>query len=139
MKIRVAVVLVSCVLLGADAKDAKKDTDLVQGTWQATEAVRDGEVVSKDDAARMQLIIKGDKFTFKPGDGAEHEGTFKLDPTAKPKALDITPAGGGEMKGIYTVTETEYKMCISFSGERPTAFESKANSGCMLFVMKKVR
>jgi uncharacterized protein (TIGR03067 family) len=127
------------MLLAADAKDAKKDQDLVQGTWQATEAVRDGEVAPKDEAAKMQLTIMGDKYTFKPGDGSEHAGTFKLDPTAKPKTLDIIAAAGGEMKAIYEVSDTEYKMCVSFGGERPKTFESKANSGVILLVMKRVK
>ena len=139
MKTRLAIVLMAGLLLAADTKDAKKDSDLVQGTWQATEMVRNGEIASKDEAAKVQLIIKGDKYVFKPGDGAEHEGTFKLGPTAKPKTLDISPTAGGEMKGIYTVTETEYKMCLSFAGERPTEFVSNANNNCILIVMKKAK
>lgn len=136
MKTRIAFVLMAGLLLGADAKDAKKDTDLVQGTWQVTELVRNGETASKDDAAKAQLIIDGDKYTFKSGEG-DMQGTFKLDAAAKPKSIDVTPAGGEALKGIYSVTDKEYKICISVGGERPKELASKADSGCILIVMKK--
>jgi uncharacterized protein (TIGR03067 family) len=138
MKTRLAVILVAGLLLGADTKD-KKDTDLVQGTWQATEMVQSGQTAPKEEAAKVTLTIKGEKYVFKAPDGAEHEGTFKLDPAAKPKSLDILPKDGGEMKGIYSVTETEYKMCVSFSGERPKEFVSNADNNCVLLVMKKAK
>jgi len=135
MKTRIALILMAGLVLGADTKEAKKDTDLVQGTWQATELVRNGETVPKDEVAKFQLIIKGDKYVFK-SDG-DMEGTFKLDDAAKPKHIDVTPAGGEALKGIYSVTDKELKLCVAIGGDRPKEFAAKADSGCILMVMKK--
>ena len=137
MKTRLAIVLLMAGLaLGADTKDAKKDNELVQGTWTATEMVRNGEAVPKDDVGKFQLIIKGDKYTFKSNEG-DMEGTFKFDPATNPKSIDVTPAGSETVKGIYSVTDKEFKLCVALAGERPKEFVSKADSGCILMVMKK--
>jgi uncharacterized protein (TIGR03067 family) len=135
---RVAVILAAGLLLGADKKDAKKDTDLVQGTWQLTELVRNGEKANQAEVEKATLTIKGDKFTFKVGDET-HEGSFTFDSATTPKNMDIVPSGGGDFKGIYSVTATEFKLCLSLGGDRPKAFEAKADSGCILIVTKKAK
>jgi uncharacterized protein (TIGR03067 family) len=131
-----AVLVAVGLVLAADTKDAKKDSDLVQGTWVGVELVRNGEAAPKEEAAKAKLIIKADKYKFHSGDG-ELEGSFKLDPATNPKHMDVTPAGGDTLKAIYSVTDKEFKLCVSLTGERPKEFSSKADSGCILMVMKK--
>jgi len=133
---RMAMLVVVGLALAADTKDAKKDTDLVQGVWVGVELVRNGESAPKEEAAKGKLTIKGDKYKFVTGDG-EQEGSFKLDPATKPKGMDVTPAGSDALKAIYSVTDKELKICVSFTGERPKEFAAKADSGCILMVMKK--
>jgi uncharacterized protein (TIGR03067 family) len=136
MKTRLAVIVAVGLLMGADTKETKKDTDLAQGTWIATELVRNGEKASKEELEKTKLIVTGDKYKYVSSEG-EMEGTFKFDPTTKPKSMDVTPAGGQELKAVYSVTAKELKICLSFTGDRPKEFAAKADSGCVLLVLKK--
>jgi len=78
------------LLVGADSpKDqAKKVQEKLQGTWKAVTVERRGE--SKEDEQDHRLIFDGDKFRIKRRDQTMIQGTFKLDPTKKPKEIDMT-------------------------------------------------
>jgi len=60
----------------------------------------------------------------------EEEGTFLLEPTQKPKALDLV-MGGKRIPGIYTLEADQLTMCLNTSknGERPTRFATDAKTG----------
>src|SRR4051812_9699944 len=69
-----------------------------QGTWRLVSAERDGWEMPKDMVERTTLIIKGDPFDFTEDAevGTGPRGTFTVDPTKTPKAIDATPASGPE-------------------------------------------
>jgi len=85
MKTRILFVLIAGFLLGGavvQAEKKKTDADLLKGNWVVSEA--------KD----MKLL--GAKFTFGDGKGSvkttrDEPFTFKLDPSKKPKEMDIFP------------------------------------------------
>jgi uncharacterized protein (TIGR03067 family) len=71
-------------------------------------------------------------------------GTSKIDPTSKPRAIDLTQTEGqGKGKtsrGIYEVEGDTRKVCIAEAGkERPTTFSSPADSGHILAVFKRLK
>src|SRR5687767_5315514 len=71
------------------AVDGDTDVQRMQGAWAVTSA----EVGGKPDNQRLpqiQMIVKKDKITLKIKAGKEDEVLqFKLDPSQKPKAIDM--------------------------------------------------
>src|SRR6516225_9902027 len=104
----VLTVFVAGMLLSAvTAADEKKDKEALQGAWK----VASSEAGGKDQTEEFQghlLVFEGDTFALKKGDQVGLKGTFKLDPSQKPKAIDLTITEGGRegdkgkvLHGIY--------------------------------------
>jgi uncharacterized protein (TIGR03067 family) len=76
--------------------------------------------------------------------GDTSEGTFKLDATATPKAVDITYTRG-LLKGwtvpaIYLLNGDNLKVCFAWqTKERPTKFVGDADGKTILVVYKRVK
>jgi uncharacterized protein (TIGR03067 family) len=62
---------------------ARKDKESLQGTWNFVSGVREA-----------QLLIAGDHFTVRFRTGEIYVGTYHLDPTRKPKAMDLAISEG---------------------------------------------
>jgi uncharacterized protein (TIGR03067 family) len=136
-----AVLLLPAAVLQDDA--AKKELDKLQGSWTATEYEYNGNKGDANFVKQIKLICKDDKYTQKIGDEVVEEGTHKLDPTKKPKTMDITVTAGQE-KGktqlaIYELEGDTFKICAAAHGakERPKEFTAKAGSGQLLIVLKR--
>ena len=134
------------LLVAADAPkdDAKNDLKKFQGTWQVTTMEVDGQKMPAEEAKNFQVIIKGDKYTLKNMDNIVSEGTVKLDPSKKPRAIDITPMEGDgkgqSMLGIYEIDSETQKVCYAQPDQkRPAKFVSEAGSGNTLIVLKKAK
>jgi uncharacterized protein (TIGR03067 family) len=101
----------------------------------------DGKEAPEADRIKDTTVeITADKITFKD----MLESKYKLDPSAKPKAIDIVHSiqGGGEetVRAIYKLDGDKLTICGKFhggGGERPTEFESKEGSGIMLMILKR--
>ena len=135
------------LFLGADAPkdDGKKDKEKLQG--KAVTAERRGE--SKEDEEDHRLIFDGDKFRIKRGDQTIIQGTFKVDPSKKPKEIDmeITEDQNGEHKGktapgIFALDGDTLRTCDNapdLARARPAAFAAKSGSGHVLITFKRVK
>ena len=73
------------------------------------------------------------------------EGTIKLDPTKKPKAIDFkitkgTDAGKTQV-GIYELDKDRFTMCVTTPGleARPKEVSAKEGSPNLIFVLKKAK
>ena len=122
--------------------DAKKELKALTGSWKAVSVVSDGTEMSKEEVGKITLTVKGAKYTLKTPDGQEIEGSHKLDPSKKPKELDLIRDVDKDQKtlGIYELTKDTYKVCLGRPGkDRPKAFESKDGSGHRLVVFKRVK
>jgi uncharacterized protein (TIGR03067 family) len=137
MKLLAGMVLTAGLLIAAEAPNAdqpKKELDKLQGTWTVISAERAGEKVPEERTKSWKLVIKGDKYSFEPGDQSI-EGTYKVDPSKTPKAIDATRSNGQDkgktLYGIYALSGDELKMCFSEPGkeERPKEFSTTAASG----------
>ena len=132
-----------CVAAAQESKEAggdgKRDLDNMQGTWLVVAAEREGKPALGDVAKPMQVIIKGDSFTFTDGQH-EEKGTLKLDSSAKPKSVDLI-AGNAHDKpayGIYELTTSSLKMCwTKDGGSRPQDFTTKPGSNSGMFILKR--
>jgi uncharacterized protein (TIGR03067 family) len=139
-----AVMLVGIDVSADDVKDdAKDDLKAIQGTWDLVRIERDGKALKAQEDTRA--ITTGNKFVIKTGDKVIAAGTFKLDPSKKPKTLETTytegPNKGKTLKGIYHLDGDTLKFCVATSpdGERPTEFKTKPDSGAFLAVYKKAK
>jgi uncharacterized protein (TIGR03067 family) len=133
------IVAVALLVGGTAAQDAKEDMKKLEGTWVVVSAERDGKNYDriKDD----QVVFAGDKITIKSKE-RDQKGTYKLDPSKKPKALDLISDNAGDppVHGIYEFKGEELRICFSRPGkDRPTAFATQAGSEMTLVVMKRVK
>jgi uncharacterized protein (TIGR03067 family) len=146
MKARCLVVMTIGLLLAADdAKDeVKKELARFEGTWKWVSLESEKEKLSADALKDPRMKLTGDKFAV-TGENAENAimgGTFKVDPTKKPKTIDVTftdgPQKGKTMVGIYELEGDTYKVCMDPEGKnRPTEFALKPGSGYVLEVLKR--
>jgi uncharacterized protein (TIGR03067 family) len=146
MRFRAILVLVPALLIvcaGLDAQEKKKkeDKDRIQGTWQAVSGEEAGQ--DSPDSKQFKMVFKGDKFTLIKGDNERFiEGTFKLDPSKKPKQVDFKVTGGTgaeEFKdktalGLYELKKDELKWvcCKPGNDERPKEFATAGTQFLMV-------
>jgi uncharacterized protein (TIGR03067 family) len=123
------------VVRGGD--DAKKETATLQGKWKPTKI--EGRNPLKLDG--LLVTVRGDKLTLEGATEKPLEFTFKLDPAAKPKAIDVT-FELGTLLGVYELDGDVLKVCYSElqeseKGRRPTEFATPADSKRYLWVLKR--
>ena len=127
---------------GDKREAAKKEWKLLNGTWEVTRLVVDGKEQPAPKGAT--LTLKDGKYTVRQGGKVVGEGASKVDPTASPKSLDLTP-GGGPTKGktvpaIYEVKGETLRLCFAPPGKpRPKALESRKGSGHTLDTYKRAK
>ena len=69
--------------------DDPKDANALDGTWRASAAELGGKPFPEEVRKSVTLTLKDGKSTVTVGKNPDR-GTVKLDPAAKPKAIDIT-------------------------------------------------
>jgi uncharacterized protein (TIGR03067 family) len=125
---------------GDKDKAIKREMKLLEGSWVKVSRVADSEEVPRlPGEDPLRLMLKEGKFTIEFKDGkVVDDGKFKIDPTAKPKSLDMSGRGGNEMPGVYELTKDELRICSAPRGkERPTKIESKKGSGYIVDTWKR--
>jgi uncharacterized protein (TIGR03067 family) len=140
MKLRWLSLVVVCSLMGsvgtAQDKAGSSDKDKIQGTWSAVAGQHNGKAVPSDQVKGVQVVFTGDKLILKSS-GKEMELTFKLDPSKKPKEIDVD-FGGKTGTGIYELDGDNLKIAHGELGDpRPKEFVSKEGSGVSLMVFKR--
>jgi uncharacterized protein (TIGR03067 family) len=137
-------VLAAGLSVAADDKDKDvldKEYAKFEGTWQIVSLEVDGMKVPEEAFKESRLIIKGKEFTMKEKI-ATYKGTFLIDPTKKPKTIDMKftegPEKGNTSLGIYELDGEDFKLCLTITAkDRPTEFAAKAKSGLGLEVLKR--
>jgi RNA polymerase sigma factor (sigma-70 family) len=124
------------------AQDAKTDNEKLQGMWELISAQSGGKEAEGRDAEQMKMLkfsIKGDKLI------AKTEAGYTLDPSKKPKEIDLLVADGpeqerGTWKGIYELMGDELTLCMALPNhERPTQFVSNEGEMTMLLKLKRAK
>ena len=115
----------------------KPDAEAIQGTWRLEKF--EGEDKPPADSGDILLIFKEGKMSVSVAGRANQKGEYKLDATAKPKAIDLTKPGENDARGIYELDGDTLKICLVDDGKavRPTEFKA-AGKRIMLFVLKRV-
>jgi uncharacterized protein (TIGR03067 family) len=132
-------------LLAEDKPDpAKVELGKLQGSWTMTALEINGERLPPEKFQNTRLEITGNRYITDTGRGA-HEATLKLDPTKKPKAIDMTfvdgPNKGDTAEGIYKLDADTLTICRPRlpPHARPAEFTTKPGSDCFLVVWKRTK
>jgi uncharacterized protein (TIGR03067 family) len=112
-----------------------------EAKWRFVSIEIEGRPVPEEVFQEDSLELKGKKYTLTIH-GKTTSGAFKIDPTTKPKAIDITitdgPAKDKVAKGIYELDGDTQRLCVAAPGkQRPTEFVSKRETGSVLQVLKR--
>lgn len=136
--------LILCIGLvpGVRAAD-RKAIEKLQGTWVAIKAERAGK--EADDVIGHRLSFSGDCFQIQSKDGKHlYEGTFRVEPSAKPSAIDfehtIGTLKGKAWKGIYALEGDMLSICdnaANLDKDRPAEFMTETGSGYVLITFKR--
>jgi uncharacterized protein (TIGR03067 family) len=115
------------------------DTDRLQGTWVAMNGESQGKALQPDELKRLTLAFEADRISIFQLNGEKEEGTFKLNPTREPKAIDVTRTDDKRvMRGIYRLEENRLTLCLGDPGEpRPGQFESDPKITTRLVVVMR--
>jgi uncharacterized protein (TIGR03067 family) len=126
----------------ARADEGAQDRKALQGTWELTGLVFDGQTVPADKVKGVRFAITGEMLVMTGLDG-RRPFSFKLDPTRKPRAIDLTPLEG-PFKGkttpaIYELTGDTLRLCMSNKEikDRPTRFEAPQGTQLAVFTLKR--
>jgi uncharacterized protein (TIGR03067 family) len=122
------------------------DGGKLDGTWQITAMIDDGDVVSaatvRDKYAKDgRLTISGQSITVaRPGTGEKKTLLFISDPKANPPTLDLAGSDKTGGKGIYLLAGDTLMVCLSGNGiaERPASFGSDSGSQNILITLQRV-
>ena len=133
-------------LAAADAPKgdpAKDELKKLAGTWQGLSAEGGGEAAPDKEAKQMRLVFEGEKFTAYFGPIVLMQGTVKLDPAKKPKAMDLVSTAG-RLTGqtapcIYELDGDGLKVCLGEpDGKRPKDFKTaKTDHHLILYKRQK--
>lgn len=124
------------------AAGAKEDKDAILGTWKVEVVESDGKDASETDEGREHkgatLTITAGKIAFKT---ARHDGEFsyRLDPAAKPKTLDMDNGEGKTIDCVYALDRDTLKICgpRKNGGPRPAMVATEEGSESFLLVLKR--
>jgi uncharacterized protein (TIGR03067 family) len=133
-----SVLLLAVCLIGAapPKEDAAKiDVQKLQGTWNTQATIINGEkrwtslVIQGDQLSWQNNSIKGEL-----GQASQADFTYKLDPTTRPKQIDLTWAkfaNKGKVElGIYQLNGDILTLCTSPMGKpRPKDLRGERGSG----------
>jgi uncharacterized protein (TIGR03067 family) len=117
----------------------------LQGTWTATQALRDGQAA--EDVVGHRLSVTGHRFQIQSGDGTLlYAGTVRVDPRATPAAIDFEHTEGAlkgqAWQGIYALDGDRLTVCDNAPNPdkgRPAAFEATRGSGYVLITFTRVQ
>ena len=124
-----------------DPSAIKDELRKFEGTWSFESMEAEGQKVPVDGLKGFKMTIKNDRFTM-IGPDAAYKGVYDVNPTARPKTIDVTftegPEAGTTMHGIYELDGDTYKVCMAPAGKpRPKDFVSARGSGHVLEILKR--
>jgi uncharacterized protein (TIGR03067 family) len=120
--------------------EIKKDPTVLEGNWSVESIEYDGKSADMKTIKDMQFVFQGNQLTVKKGKKVTAQGTFTLDPKAKPATIDYEEGKAifsPYDTGIFEVKGNNLKMCTTADRKkRPTAFDSKQGQ---VIVLKKAK
>jgi uncharacterized protein (TIGR03067 family) len=132
------------LLAQGDAQDdpIKQDIKRLEGYWKVVSLVDAGKRVPAEEAKQLTLLFAGNEYMVKKEDMVLRKGKYTIDPTVKPKAIDISPGQGDNkgktMRGIYSFDNGSIRICVAPPDkDRPLDYNAGAGNGYSLYVMER--
>ena len=114
------------------------DEAKIQGSWAWAAAEFNGRRAHRENFADFRRVFIGDQWSNVKGGKPLEQGTFRLDPSRSPKAIDLIYPDGQVYEGIYKLRGDVLEVCTALPGRgRPTKFASRADSGWGLSLYKR--
>ena len=136
-------VMVASLWVQGEARAAERgDAEAIQGTWLPSAAELAGKKYPDEVRKSIRLVIKDDTYAVTVGEAPPDRGTIKLDPSATPKAIDVTgtegPNKGKTILAIYELSGDTLRICYDLSGKsRPTEFKTEPNTKLFLVTYQR--
>jgi len=116
----------------------------IEGTWRVIEVDANGKHSAQETSTKQRWVITRDRLTMHYDDGGSDEITYQVDPTQKPKRIDLTFStgafGGMTFLGIFELNGDQLKVCYTKAqGKRPSEFDVSGENarGGLRFVLKR--
>jgi uncharacterized protein (TIGR03067 family) len=131
MKTKLMMLLILLPLAGAapaPEPDVEEELKKFQGTWKLVAAQNyDGTESTPESRETTSLVVSGDEFVM-TGGTEDFKGKFTIDPSKKPKTIDVEftegKLKGTKLKGIYEFNKDIRKSCFADANEkRPKDFD----------------
>jgi uncharacterized protein (TIGR03067 family) len=132
------------LLIGAAQNDAaKKELELLQGTWTIHAMEVNGADVPAAKLESAVLTVKGDHYQVKVKDKVTNTFVLTLDPGKSPKEIDMLALEGGNKdkvhKAIYKIENGMFTFCRGLNAEqdRPNQFATWPDTNYFVVTWKK--
>ena len=138
-----ATLFIAFAAQGGDDAALKKENAALQGVWKVVGLdTPDGKKGDDLAGATLEFDKDGKKLTFTFKDKTK-KMTFKLNPAAKPKEIDITGDDDNKtLEAIYVIEKNTLKICLCDDGSndgRPSEFAVKEGKKFALITLEKAK
>jgi len=126
--------------------DPREDSEKLQGSWRGVSLQIKGDFLPPSEASSLLLRFAKDTFTVEQGGQVTVRGTFTLDATQKPKAIDLVITQtvqdknkGTTVLGVYELGKDTLKLCTTKANgpDRPKKLAPKTGSTHTLFTFAR--
>jgi RNA polymerase sigma-70 factor (ECF subfamily) len=128
----------------APAAQGPTDPLAIRGTWRVHAASANGKHLPRETSTDQVWVITGETITVFYDDATTDQWTYKLDPAAKPRAIDCKALTGfradGVAVGIYELRGDSLRVCLSWGQppQRPEEFDLGEDRGRRVFELQRV-
>jgi uncharacterized protein (TIGR03067 family) len=123
--------------LGHLPESTDNDADTLQGKWLIVSSEYEGQDTTRVYRSGTALVFKGNESYFTDGFAQSMKTKFKLDQSAKPKAIDLGEDDKKMTLGIYAIEKDSLQLCLNSSGKRPSEFKTAKGDKTNLFTLKR--
>jgi uncharacterized protein (TIGR03067 family) len=146
MTATLALVVAGFLIPGDAPKDdpVKQELDKLQGAWVIVANTQEGKETPETLRASKRYTIKGDHYSvaFKGAEKPMLEFRIKLDPSSKPKTIDLIgiKTDAVFLRGIYELDGDTLRLCFPVGdADRPKELKSEAGSRSGIITYKRVK